>query len=390
MHDKVVNSIMSPRLKQSFLHYGLPFLSVLVASSLTELLMVIPNENRTMTVFFIGAVMISTWFGRFAAGLLASGLSIVSIHFFLAESLSRFAISWYDLPSLIIFGCLSLVVVYVVDSRRQAEFQLRAANEHLEQRVAERTSEIQKANRELQKANRFKDHFLAMVSHDLRTPLTSILGWVDIIERQGSNQQTVQRGISTIKRNAHLQTHLINDLLDVTRIAAGCLELNLQPTDVRGLVTTARERFQPTAVERQIALDISLDDHLANVRADPDRLARVLDNLISNALKFTPEGGRVVLQVERRADHLLISITDSGDGIAPEALPHVFDEFYQGTGDKKRQGVGLGLAIVKHIVNAHGGVVEAKSEGCGKGSTFTVMLPCEARPGAVKHSIATA
>jgi signal transduction histidine kinase len=156
------------------------------------------------------------------------------------------------------------------------------------------------------------------------------------------------------------------------------------------LVTAARERFQPTALQQRIALDMSVDQNLANVRADPDRLARVLDNLISNALKFTPEGGRVVLQVERRADHLLITITDSGDGIAPEALPHVFDEFYQGTGDKKRQGVGLGLAIVKHIVNAHGGVVEAKSEGCGKGSTFTVMLPCEARTGTVKHSIATA
>jgi len=376
-------SIMSPRLKQPFLRYGVPFLSVLAAGTLTNFLTLIPNENRTMTVFFIGAVMISTWFGRLPAGWVASGLSLVGIHYFLTESVSRFALSWYDLPSLIIFGCLSLVVVYIVDSRRRAEFELRAANEHLEQRVAERTSE-------LEKANRFKDHFLAMVSHDLRTPLTSILGWVDIIERQGSNQQTLQTAMSTIKRNAHLQTHLINDLLDVTRIAAGNLKLNLEPTDITSLLNAARQRFQPTAQQQHIALDMSVDQGLAHVRVDPDRLVQVLDNLISNALKFTPEGGRVGLRVERRAAHLVISISDSGDGIAPEALPHIFDEFYQGTGNKKQQGFGLGLAIVKHIVSAHGGVIEAKSDGRGKGSTFTVMLPCESCAESVKHFIATA
>lgn len=183
---------MSPRLKQPFLHYGLPFLSVLAANALTKFLTLIPNENRTMTVFYIGAVMITTWFGRLPAGLLASGLSVVSIHFFFTGSVNPFALPWYDLPSLVIFGCLSLVIAYVVDSRRRAEFQLRAANEHLEQRVAERTSE-------LEKANRFKDHFLAMVSHDLRTSLTSILGWVDIIEGQGSNPETLRRGMSAIK-----------------------------------------------------------------------------------------------------------------------------------------------------------------------------------------------
>jgi signal transduction histidine kinase len=374
---------MSPRLKQFFLQCGLPFLSVLVASILTKFLTLIPNENRTMTVFYIGAVMISTWFGRVAAGLLASGLSIAGIHYFLVDTASRFAVSWYDLPSLIIFGCLSFIVVYVVDSRRQAEFQLRTANEYLEQRVAERTSE-------LEQANRYKDHFLAMVSHDLRTPLTSILGWVNIIERQGSDQQTLQKGMSTIKRNAHLQTHLINDLLDVTRIAADGLELNFRPTDLSVLLTAAIERFQPTALQQQITLDVSVDHDLATVRGDPDRLAQVLDNLISNALKFTPEGGKVGLRVEMRADHLCIFISDNGDGIAPEALPHIFEEFYQGSGIKKRQGYGLGLAIVKHIVSAHGGVVEAKSDGYGKGSTFTVMLPCEARTESVKHFVAIA
>lgn len=374
---------MSPRLKQPFLHYGLPFLSVLAANALTKFLTLIPNENRTMTVFYIGAVMITTWFGRLPAGLLASGLSVVSIHFFFTGSVNPFALPWYDLPSLVIFGCLSLVIAYVVDSRRRAEFQLRAANEHLEQRVAERTSE-------LEKANRFKDHFLAMVSHDLRTPLTSILGWVDIIEGQGSNPETLRRGMSAIKRNAHLQTHLINDLLELTRIAAGNLKLNLEPTDISGLLTAARERFQPTALQQHIALDVSVDQDLAKVRVDPDRLIQVLDNLISNALKFTPEGGRVGLRVERCAAQLLISVSDNGDGIAPEALPYVFDEFYQGTGNKKQQGFGLGLAIVRHIVRAHGGVVEAKSDGCGKGSTFTVMLPCEARAESVKHFIATA
>lgn len=372
---------MSPRVEQTFLRYALPFLSVLGASALTAVINFITSDNRTISVCFLGAIIISTWFGRFGAGLLASGLSIISIHYFLTGLVSGFAVSWYDLPSLVIFGCLSVMVVYVVDSRREAEFQLRAAKDHLEQRVAQRTSE-------LEKANRFKDHLLAMVSHDLRTPLTSILGWVDIIERQGSNQQTLQRGMSTIKRNAHLQTHLINDLLDVTRIAAGGLQLNLQPTDVSRLITDARERFQPVALQRHIALDISVDHNLADVRADPDRLVQALDNLICNALKFTPEGGTVGLRAERCADHLLISISDNGDGIAPDVLPHVFDEFYQGTSDKKQQGYGLGLAIVKHIVSAHGGVVEARSDGCGKGSTFTVTLPCEAWTESVKHYIA--
>lgn len=373
---------MSPRLEQPFKRYALPFLSVLAASGLTALLIRILNENRTLTVFFFGAVMLSTWFGRLPAGLLATGLSLVSINF-----------SSPDHPSVVLpfpgttcrYSPSLLVVAYcrsycgVSTSDRTS---ITSSNEHLEQRVAERTAE-------LEKANRFKDHFLAMVSHDLRTPLTSILGWVDILERKGSNQQTLQRGMSTIKRNAHLQTHLINDLLDVTRIAAGGLELNLQPTDISSLVTAARERFQPVALQRQIALDISVDHNLANVRADPDRLVQVLDNLISNALKFTPEGGRVGLRVEGRAGDLLISISDSGDGIAPEVLPQVFDEFYQGTGNKKQQGFGLGLAIVKHIVSAHGGVVEAKSDGCGKGSTFSVRLPCEPHPESVRHFIAT-
>ena len=372
---------MSPRLEQRVLRYGLPVLSVLAATGLTIILTAFLHENRTLSVFFFGAVMLSTWFGGLTAGLLTTALSLISIDLFFIGSVGHYTVPWYDLPLLAVFCCLSLLIAHIVDSRRRAELALRIANERLELRVAERTLQ-------LEEANRVKDRFLGMVSHDLRSPLTSILGWLKIIE-QDVDSQTYRKALSIIKRNALMQLRLVNDLLDATGMAATGIQLNVQLVELSELIESIKQRFQPLASERRIRLDVLIDPDLIPIRVDPDRLCQALDNLISNAIKFTPDDGRVSIQVKTVGNQLHISVSDTGEGIAPEALPHVFDEFFQ-ENKKNRQGIGLGLAIVKHIITAHGGTVEANS--CGKGSTFTIALPGEARIGSrpAKHLSASA
>jgi len=236
-----------------------------------------------------------------------------------------------------------------------------------------------------EKANRIKDEFLAILSHELRTPLTSIVGWAAMLGNPKLDPVTAVRAVEVIQRNARMQVQMVDDLLDHARIITGKLRLNVQAVDVGAIIISAVDGQRPAAEAKQIDLDLQLDSSVGEVSGDPDRLQQLAWNLISNAIKFTPKGGRVIVSLTRVRSHIEITVSDTGLGIAPEFLPHVFDRFIQADGTSTRSfgGLGLGLAIVRQLVELHGGTVRAESEGEGLGSKFTVSLPLMRVPGAV-------
>ena len=238
-------------------------------------------------------------------------------------------------------------------------------------------SREQEARQDAEAANRLKDEFLATLSHELRTPLNAIMGWAHLLRTGSLDEATAARAMETIDRNAKAQNQLINDILDVSRIITGKLHLAVQPLDPAAVVEAALDTVRPAAEAKEIKLEASLEPATGTVSGDPDRLQQVVWNLLSNAIKFTPKGGRVQVKLRRVDSQAVIVVTDSGPGISPEFLPHVFERFRQGDASTTRShvGLGLGLAIVRHLVELHGGTVEASSAGEGQGATFSVHLP---------------
>ena len=235
----------------------------------------------------------------------------------------------------------------------------------------------QEARKQAEAANRLKDEFLATVSHELRTPLTSIMGWANLLRTQKFDDATRARALETIERNAKVQTQLIEDLLDVSRIITGQIRLQVHPVELAKVIEAAIEAVRPAAEAKGIRLQRVVDSMAGPVSGDPDRLQQVVWNLLSNAVKFTPKGGRIYIKLERSDSQARITVQDTGQGISPEFLPHVFDRFRQADSSMTRQhgGLGLGLAIVRHLVELHGGTVHATSEGVDRGATFTINLP---------------
>ncbi|HEY0171966.1 MAG TPA: ATP-binding protein [Pyrinomonadaceae bacterium] len=236
--------------------------------------------------------------------------------------------------------------------------------------------------RQAQDANRIKDEFLATLSHELRTPLTAILGWASMLRGGGFDAEATRRAVETIERNARAQRQIVEDVLDVSRIITGKLRLEPRPVEARPLLQEAVETVRPAAEAKGVFLSTLLAGEVGEVSADPDRLRQVLWNLLSNAVKFTPHGGRVEVELRRDGAQALVRVSDTGQGIAPEFLPHVFDRFRQADMGTTRQhgGLGLGLSIVRHLVELHGGEVTAESAGLGRGSTFRLRLPLKAAP----------
>jgi signal transduction histidine kinase len=226
-------------------------------------------------------------------------------------------------------------------------------------------------------ANRLKDEFLAAVSHELRTPLNAILGWIQILGTTPADEHMRARALASIGRNARAQRRVIEDLVDVSRIVTGKLNLRLEALDVRLPVEAAVDVMRPAAEGKQIGLDLEMPDRPCPVSGDRDRLQQVIWNLVSNAVKFSTPGGRVRVTVEASTDGYAVSVADNGPGIAPEFLPFVFDRFRQADGSMTREhgGLGLGLAIVKDLTERHGGTVTVSSTSPGQGTTFTVRLP---------------
>jgi PAS domain S-box-containing protein len=233
------------------------------------------------------------------------------------------------------------------------------------------------ARRSAEEANRLKDDFLATVSHELRNPLNSIVGWAGLLSSGKLNEQTSARAIDAITRAAQAQDQIISDLLDVSRIISGRLRLNIRPMQLIEVLESAVETMRPAADAKQIRLQALLDPAASPMAGDPDRLRQVFWNLLSNAMKFTPKDGRIQIISQRIDSHIEIMVSDTGTGIEPQLLPYVFDRFRQGDSGTNRQnsGLGLGLAIVRNLVELHGGTVSAESHGRGQGASFIIKLP---------------
>src|SRR5213594_3965785 len=244
---------------------------------------------------------------------------------------------------------------------------------------------LEESRRKLDDANRAKDEFLATLSHELRTPLNAILGWVRLLRSGTLDPASAHRGPEIIERNTRVLAQLIEELLDVSRIITGKLRLDIVSVDLISVVVAAMEAVQAAADAKGILLATNLDPYLGPVSADPDRLQQVVWNLLTNAIKFTPSGGRVDIRLERADSLARLTVSDTGKGIRPDLLPFVFDRFRQEETSIGRRHGGLGLAIVRHIVELHGGVARAESPGENRGATFTVDLPLTAtRVGALE------
>lgn len=291
--------------------------------------------------------------------------------------------------------------------RQQAELQLQDALASVEQQVADRTDALSRAMAKLEvseqqlhlalderatalaraedarrvaeEASQLKDEFLATASHELRTPLNAIVGWVHVL-RSGAVVDEAQRlhAVTAIDRNAKIQTRLIEDLLDVSRMIQGRVSLTVAPMDVRSVVDAAIDTIRPAAVAKQTALQVSLPAEAVTVLGDSHRLQQVVWNLLSNAVKYTPSGGAITVMVKMVRGRAEIVVTDTGEGIAPAFLGHMFEPFRQGASSAMRTGMGMGLAIVEHLVELHGGSITANSAGVGQGTEFVVSLPLAA------------
>lgn len=230
---------------------------------------------------------------------------------------------------------------------------------------------------EARDANRMKDEFLAVLSHELRTPLNAIVGYSRLLRGNVLSGEKAQRGLETLEKNASWLTQIVEDVLDVSRIVAGKIRLDVQPVELALVIDNAVATVQPAADAKNVRLQTLMDSNVGPVSGDPDRLQQVVWNLLANAVKFTPKGGRVQARLERVNSHVEVVVSDTGIGIRPDFLPYVFERFRQGEAGTTRKtgGLGLGLAIVRHIVEMHGGTVHATSAGEGQGASFVVRLP---------------
>ena len=237
--------------------------------------------------------------------------------------------------------------------------------------------ELLRAKKLAEEASLARDEFLAVVSHELRSPLSAILGWVNVLRTVKGDPQVSGRALETIERNAKAQSRLIEDLLDVSRVVSGKLRLEVGTVDPATVVHGALDTVRPAADAKSLRIQTLLDPNAGPISGDPDRLQQVMWNLLSNAVKFTPKGGSIRVQLRRINSHVEIAVADSGQGIEPAFLPYVFERFRQAEGASARRqgGLGLGMAITKEIVGLHGGTISVQSEGEGKGTTFLVNLP---------------
>jgi PAS domain S-box-containing protein len=271
-------------------------------------------------------------------------------------------------------------IAHDITPRRRAERQLMEREAELSKLVTERDDLLaseRAARSEAERLSHLKDEFLATLSHELRTPLQAIQGWATLLRSRKSAAEDYHRGLEAIERNARVQTQIISDLLDMSRIISGKVHLEVQPLLLQEVLNNAIEGVRESAAAKDIRIQAILDSTFGMVRGDSDRLQQIFWNLLSNAIKFTAKGGHVNVVLERVNSHVEISVEDNGIGIRPDFLPFVFDRFRQADAAITRRygGLGLGLSIVKHLVELHGGVVRVKSPGENQGSTFIVSLP---------------
>ena len=343
--------------------------AVAVAGVFTTILW--PLLQPVGTPLFFAAVAVSSWHGGLGPGLLATvSAALVADWFFVPP--------YHELNAGTLVRMAAFVLVAVLTAslyerarraRRHAEALARAREWLLREEQAARAA--------AETASRAKDEFLATLSHELRTPLNALVGWTWWLKRGDLGPERQARALETLDRNAKAVAQLIEDLLDVSRIITGKTRLSVRALDLPAVVDAAVAAVLPAAAAKSIELRVSLMT-VGPMRGDPDRLQQVVWNLLSNAIKFTPEKGTVTVRVVREVEAATIVVSDSGQGIDPDALPQIFEPFMQGGGGRRSGGLGLGLSIARHIVELHGGTIRAASEGAGRGASLTVTLPLAA------------
>jgi signal transduction histidine kinase len=326
--------------------------------------------NASPFLVFTPALMVAAFYGGPAAGALATVLSaLLGSHFFLRTIGEPGVETWDRVALFLLVGASITSLSGVVRTTRR--------------RLAESLWREQKARAQAEAANQAKDDFLALVSHELQTPVSVVIAWTSTIRICELGGEALREALDAIEGGARVLSKLVEDVMDTSRILSGTLRLDPRVVSLSTIVRSAVEQLRPTIHEHQLRLEVDLVDEQWPVRADPVRLEQVFTNLLSNALKFTPDGGRVAVKMTRvsmhAAAHAAVTVSDSGIGITPEFLPRIFQRFEQdpSTLSHSRRGLGLGLAISRHFVERHGGTIRAASEGPGKGASFTVTLPLE-------------
>ena len=330
---------------------------------------------RTWNTYYLWT-SITYFAGASAAGLIAKLAGVVGLYA-LAATLPLVAIVYFT------YRTYLMNIESVAARAEQAQRHIEQLDHYIaeRQRAEEERDRLlireREARAEAEAANRIKDEFLTTLSHELRTPLTSIIGWAGLLRGGEVKREMQEQALESIERNARAQARLIDDLLDVSRIISGKLRLETRQLDLDAVVESALDVVRPAAAAKKIRVLYTSDPEVGPVLGDPGRLQQVLWNLLSNAVKFTPEGGRVEVHLGYAGSHATVTVSDTGHGIGPEFLPHVFERFRQADSTTARDhgGLGLGLAIVRHLVELHGGTVAAASPGEGQGTTFSVKLP---------------
>jgi signal transduction histidine kinase len=255
------------------------------------------------------------------------------------------------------------VVICVLIARAQSAMR----------RLGTALAENERLLAEAREANRAKDAFLAMLSHELRTPMNTIVGWAHMLQSPTLEDAQVAKALEVISRNALLQARLLDDLIDVARLVTGKMEIKLQTVRLSETVRAVVDGFAPQCEERGITIKVAVQDAFPLVTGDPERLHQVVGNLISNAVKFSPDGGSIEVEVRRAEPSVEIAVTDHGPGVAPDVMSKLFEPFWQGEEGRNRGGLGLGLPIAKHIIEIHGGTIHVQRDS--QGTTFTISLP---------------
>ena len=367
--------------------YGVALLAVALATAVRAAISPLIEFRGPFVLMYL-AVAVASWYGGAGPGLFATLLSsILAISLFLDPAYTVASLP----PSYIVFTVLFFIggtlISVLAESMHRANERAELTAQELRQQVQERERiaiELEESAKrenaalvESEIAHRAKDEFLATVSHELRTPLNSILGWAQMLQTGRLNHSDVAQAYEAIERSARHQAKLIEDVLDVARIITGNVRFSPAPVEPIAIIENALEIVRPTAEAKGVNLTTDLDAHAGSVSGDEARLQQVVWNLLSNAIKFTPKGGSIEVRLTRVHSHIEIAVTDTGEGIDRHFLPFAFHRFRQAVGSSLRLhgGLGMGLAIVRHLVEIHGGTVEAASEGLGKGSRFTVKLP---------------
>jgi signal transduction histidine kinase/ActR/RegA family two-component response regulator len=328
---------------------------------------------------YVGAVVPATWFCGVGAGIVGTMLAAFLGNYLFVRPRYDAVPQPEDWIAIALFSAVAFGLVWQVGRWRRAERGLYARAQRMQEqarRMRQQAEELGRLNAEAERTNRAKDEFLATLSHELRTPINTVVGWAYMLSQSRLSPSQVVGASEAILRNSQLQMRLIDDLLDVSRIISGKLTLNLETVNLAEIARQVLDTVQPAAAAKDIELRTSLSPD-TTLEGDPDRLRQVVWNLLSNAVKFTPKRGWVDVRAEKRESQIRLTVSDSGAGVEREFLPHLFERFTQADSSRTRHhgGLGLGLAIVRHIAELHGGTVSAASEGRNKGASFTISLP---------------